>query len=84
MMTLPASDLDDAESTGQYAIKIARHLVQVIPNPDDRQAWDTLKDLLSSAGPMGGTSQRAWHRVLEWLPEARQATNMLDMPSVSI
>ncbi|MEU4576013.1 hypothetical protein [Nonomuraea sp. NPDC023979] len=83
-VTLPADELDDAERIGQYAIKIARHLVQVIPNANDRPAWDSLKELLSSDGPMGGTSRQAWLRILEWLPAARSAGDMLNMPSVSI
>ncbi|MEV0236854.1 hypothetical protein [Nonomuraea sp. NPDC050786] len=84
MVTLPANDLDDAERTGRYAIEVARHLARVIADPDDRQAWDTLQELLSPDGPMGGSSKRAWHRIHQWLPNARRATSMLDMPSVDI
>ncbi|MEV4078934.1 hypothetical protein AB0J43_01405 [Nonomuraea fuscirosea] len=83
-LTLPADDLDDAERTGRYAINIARQLVRVVADPDDRQAWDGLKELLAPTGPMGGTSQRAWFLIRQWLPTARSSTSMLNMPGVSI
>ncbi|GAA4088399.1 hypothetical protein [Nonomuraea soli] len=70
---LPADGLDDTESTGSYAIDVTPMLMRLRADCGEREAWGSLKELLSSSGPMSSTSQRAWLRVREWLDEAETA-----------
>ncbi|MEV4335307.1 hypothetical protein AB0K02_33235 [Streptomyces sp. NPDC049597] len=71
-VTVPADDLDEAEDSAPYGLDVARHIVRLINNRDDAEAWADLKTLLGPAGPMGGQSAKAWHRLLEWLPKTHE------------
>ncbi|MCX4605446.1 hypothetical protein OG402_33815 [Streptomyces anulatus] len=83
-LTLNADDLDEAEAVGHYAIRIARPLTRLVADGDDGAALGELKGLLSSAGPLGGGSSAAWHRVNEWLPAARAAARVQDIPELEL
>ncbi|MEV5944787.1 hypothetical protein [Streptomyces sp. NPDC051994] len=76
-LTLPADDLDETESVGHHAIRIARPLARLVSNPGDAPAMEELKGLLSATGPLGDHSSGGWYRLLEWLPGA-QATSDLE------
>ncbi|MER6616373.1 hypothetical protein [Streptomyces xantholiticus] len=68
-VSVPCDDLSEAEASAPYALDVARSLVRVVNDRDDREAWAELRALLGPAGPMGGQSSSAWHRLLEWLPQ---------------
>lgn len=70
-LTLPSDDLDDAETVGRFAVNVTRALVQLVNDADDQEAFDEVKALLSSAGPMGDFSGPSWKRIMDWLPGAR-------------
>lgn len=83
-LVLGAEDLDGTEAVGHYAIRIARLLAHIVAAPDDDETLGELKALLAPAGPMGNGSQAAWEEVLAWLPHARSATTVEDIPTVQL
>lgn len=83
-LTTAAEDLDETEAVGHYAIRIARALVQLVNAPDDAEAVSTLKELMSPTGLMRQHSGPSWHKVLEWLPDARAAAHVSDVPELPL
>ena len=83
-LTTAAEDLDETEAVGHYAIRIARGLVQLVDDPDDVEAQSVLKELLSPSGLMRMHSGPSWHKIREWLPDARSASGAADIPELSL
>lgn len=77
-VSLPADDNDDAEATGQYAVRVARHLANLLTDDDQarEEAIAGLKPLLAPTGPMSGHSATAWLRLRTWLTDCRSLTTM--------
>ncbi|MFE3144286.1 hypothetical protein [Streptomyces scopuliridis] len=83
-LTLWADDLDETEAVGHYAIRITRPLLRLVADRSDAEAMEELKTLLAPSGPLGNRSQGAWRRVLEWLPEAAEASQISDIPTLEL
>lgn len=83
-LTLWADDLDETEAIGHYAIRIARPLARLAQDRSDTEAMEELKALLAPTGPLGNRSQGAWHQVLQWLPDAANASWVGDIPTLEL
>ncbi|MFE4863228.1 hypothetical protein [Streptomyces sp. NPDC056670] len=85
-VSLPADDEEDARRTGEYLRDVAALLVRMAVRQEAAGDMNSLKALISPAGPMGGASSATWHRVLRWLDDVKASTvtDPAEFPSVSL